>query len=74
MKEITLESYTVCKNGFCPPMRKSPAIAGMEGNHMFPLVYLTKPKNISEESFKAILDGLRLEIPPGFVIARESTQ
>ncbi len=56
-----LESYSICEpiKGVC----KSRAIWGNSGNKTFPLVYLRKPKHLTEEQFKDIVGYLSLSLP-----------
>ena len=78
MKDYIVMSYCVARDRHVLPSNKLPAIYGMsetdEGNVMFPLAYIKKPKNLSQESFESVLDSINLSLPAGFVAAWESTQ
>lgn len=58
---MDIDSYSVNKTGI-KGLVKSPAIWGHKDNVMFPLVYLRKPKHMSEKDWQEVLEGLRLEI------------
>lgn len=63
MKAISkdLESYFINRNGL--GYTKSPAIWGnYKPNTIAPLVYLKKPKWVSDDDFDKILDALKLEL------------
>ncbi len=61
-----IESYSICEpiKGVC----KSRAIWGSSGNMTFPLVYLRKPKHLTEDQFKEIVGQLSLSLPVGYTI------
>jgi hypothetical protein len=58
---VNLDSYSVCKpvKGVC----KSYAIWGNRRSMSFPLVYLRRPKHISDRDWRAVVDAVRLELP-----------
>lgn len=41
---------------------KSAILWGIRGNNQFPLLYFSKPKSISEEDYKEILDNLQISM------------
>ena len=69
---MKLESYSIDKEGV-KGICKSPAIWGnnMNTNEVYPLVYLGKPKWMTDEAFNKVLDGLRLDLPQFTYLERE---
>lgn len=64
MDKFIMGSYSISTkpiSGIC----KQPALWGHEKNRasMVPLIYLQKPKWISEETFLRIVESIRLDIP-----------
>jgi len=58
----TIESFEYDKNREWYFGRKSAIVWGRFMNEQFPLFYITKPKNISEDDFNEILDCLDITI------------
>lgn len=69
---MILRSYSVQINGVAG-LCKSPALWGnrLNENCCMPLCYFRKPKWISQQSFEAILKGIKLELPRDFFITSE---
>ena len=64
---MKLDSYSLCGpiKGIC----KQRAIWATSGNTTQPLIYLQRPKWITDDAvWSKIVDGLRLELPSGFEI------
>lgn len=64
---MKLESYSVV--GPCKPLWTGYAVIGTEGNASMPILYLRRPKAITDDSvWKAIVESLHLSLPDGFEI------
>lgn len=74
-KEYTIKSYFKSPEGLRGKI-KAPIIWGnaKEKNSIMPLVYLTKPKWMCEESWKTIVDAVELNLPKNTVIKENQNQ
>lgn len=62
---MKIDIYYINENGI-EGLVKSAGIWGVDGNKTFPLVYLKKPKHLSEEKFKEIIRTIEIKIKKGF--------
>jgi len=58
---MDIDSYSVNQEGI-KGLVKGAAIWGHKDNVVFPLAYLRKPKHLSADNWKEVLNGIRLEI------------
>ena len=58
---MKIDSYSISKKGIRGVV-KGAAIWGHVGTTVFPLVYLRKPKHLSDSDWQEVLDGVRLEL------------
>ena len=59
---VKIKSYTISPDGvkgFC----KRPVILGSNGINGLPLCYLQKPKWMSDEQFRIVVHGIKLNLP-----------
>lgn len=64
---MKIKSYYINKDGV-KGLVKSAGIWGTSGNKSFPLIYFKRPKFISEEKFKEIIDHITLTIRNDFEV------
>ncbi|MCP4280353.1 MAG: hypothetical protein GY776_10130 [Alteromonas sp.] len=66
MKNHKLDSYSIWEP--IPGVCKSYVIMGQEGGTVFPLVYLRKPKHISQATYVKMVEKITLTLPEGFEV------
>ena len=59
---MKFDSYSISRNGL-EGICKSPVIWGHRESSMMPLVYLRKPKWMTEEDFYKVVDNLTIHLP-----------
>lgn len=57
----TMKSYSISPNGL-EGLVKSPIIYGHWGNVISPLAYIQKPKLVSDEDFKRVVEAIELHL------------
>ena len=64
---MDIDSYSICSP--VKGITKQYAIWGNKGSSTFPLVYLQRPKHISDNDWQLVINHLSLDIPKAMIEA-----